>query len=378
MSAPLKRARQLHSPGFPSTAACGAIVQRMPHAVVLFDEDLRVVVGNRAAALLFRIAPRRLVGLPITALLSENHLNLLSHAEADGRTSLIETSLPSRAGSTMTLKVKAVPLPLRTRETGACGLFTLLVLEDISERVLLEQQLVDTEKQAAMGQLAAGIVHEVANPLNGIGSNLLFARAALPPSTPDAVKQALDTSLEQLDQMRQLLGTLSGFPRRPALSYERADLHDVIRRSLMFITKDAERRRIAIVTRFSPSVGICDLDVRVIKQVMLNLLKNAMEAMPDGGCIDVRTWSRTATATEPAAAVVEVIDSGFGIAEADLRKVFRPLFSTKPRGAGLGLSMCRQAVEEHGGEIRLTSRGRRHGARAIVSLPIEQRVTDTP
>src|SRR5438094_1882848 len=138
MSAPLKRARQLHSPGFPSTAACGAIVQRMPHAVVLFDEDLRVVVGNRAAALLFRIAPRRLVGLQITALLSQNHLNLLSHAEADGRTSLIETSLPSRAGSTMTLKVKAVPLPLRTRETGACGLFTLLVLEDISERVLLE------------------------------------------------------------------------------------------------------------------------------------------------------------------------------------------------------------------------------------------------
>jgi signal transduction histidine kinase len=362
----------------PSTAAYGAIVQRMPHAVVLFDEDLRVVVGNRAAALLFRIAPRRLVGVPITALLSQNYLNLLSHADGDRATSLIETSLPSRAGSTMMLKVKAVRLPLRSRDTGECGLFTLLVLEDISERVLLEQQLVDTEKQVAMGQLAAGILHEVANPINGIGSNLLFARTALPPSTPDAVKQALDATLEQLDQMRQLLGTLSGFPRRPALSYERADLHDVIRRSLTFITKEAERRRIAIVTRFSPSVGMCDLDVRVIKQVMLNLLKNAMEAMPDGGRIDVRTWSRTANATEPAAAVVEVIDSGIGIAEADLRKVFRPLFSTKPRGAGLGLSICRQAVEEHGGEIRLTSRGRGHGARAIVSLPIEQTATDIP
>jgi signal transduction histidine kinase len=344
----------------------------MPHAVVLFDEDLRVVVGNRAAALLFRIAPRQLIGVPMTALLSQNYLDFLSHSDANRRTSLIETSLPSRPGSTMTLKVNAVRLPLRNRDTGACGLFTLLVLEDISERVLLEQQLVDTEKQVAMGQLAAGILHEVANPLTGIGSNLLFARAALPPSTADAVKHAIDTSLEQLDQMRQLLGTLSGFPRRPALSYERADLHDVIRRSLMFITRDAERRRIAIVTRFSPSVGICDLDVRVIKQVMLNLLKNAMEAMPDGGRIEVRTWSRMASATEGAAAVVEVIDSGIGIAEADLRRVFRPLFSTKPRGAGLGLSMCRQAVEEHGGEIRLTSRGRGHGACAIVSLPISQ------
>jgi signal transduction histidine kinase len=98
--------------------------------------------------------------------------------------------------------------------------------------------------------------------------------------------------------------------------------------------------------------------------------------MPAGGRIGVTTSYPAGTAGEPASAVIEIADSGMGISESDLRKVFRPLFSTKPRGAGLGLSFCRQAIEEHGGAIRLTSGGGRPGTVAIVSLPLRRPVAD--
>jgi signal transduction histidine kinase len=284
-------------------------------------------------------------------------------------------------GAARTLKISAVRLPAWTAitatqraETITSRPFGLLVLQDISDKAGIEELLLETEKQAALGQLAAGILHEVANPLTSIGSNLLFVRSALAHST-DEVLQALNMSLEQLDQMRQLLGTLSGLPGRPPLKYELADLHDIVRRCVTFVAKDAERRRIRLAASFAPSIVACEMDVRSIKQVLLNLLKNAMEAMPEGGRLEVRTSYRPPGPHEPAAVVIEVEDSGLGIAEADLRKIFRPLFSTKPRGAGLGLSFCRQAVEEHGGEIRLTSRGRSQGTLATVSLPVRQAIT---
>jgi signal transduction histidine kinase len=97
-----------------------------------------------------------------------------------------------------------------------------------------------------------------------------------------------------------------------------------------------------------------------------------MEATPADGAIEIRTSYRARHGHDPASIVLEVADTGIGIVDADLRRVFRPLFSTKPRGTGLGLSFCRQTVEEHGGEIRLTSRGKDQGANAIITLPVRQ------
>jgi signal transduction histidine kinase len=124
---------------------------------------------------------------------------------------------------------------------------------------------------------------------------------------------------------------------------------------------------------FSAAAPTCEVDVRLIKQVLLNLLKNAMEAMPDGGRITVHT-AQAASGGEPGPIVVQISDTGAGIAEADLRRVFRPLFSTKRRGAGLGLSFCRQTVEEHGGAIRIASAGKDQGTSVYVSLPVRQPV----
>jgi signal transduction histidine kinase len=355
---------------------------------VLLDEQLTVVLANRAAGALFQADSGSLRGTPVTKLIPHDGLDRLLRDFSGRRTKVIETCVPGvgRAGAPRTLRMNAVRLaqwaPTRdTRRDKATAVtkreFRLLVLEDISDKAVLEQQVVDAEKQAAMGQLAAGILHEVANPLSGIGANLLSVRSALAHGTSPDVLQALDASLDQLDQMRRLLGTLSGFPGRALPRYELAELHDVIRRSVAFVEKDAAQRRIQLAVSFaSPSI-LCEMDERLIRQVLLNLLKNAMEAMPRGGRLEVRTSYRAAHAHDPARVGIEIADTGVGIAEADLRRVFRPLFTTKPRGAGLGLSFCRQAVEEHGGEIRLSSRGKGHGALATISLPVRQPPLDS-
>jgi len=171
--------------------------------------------------------------------------------------------------------------------------------------------------------------------------------------------------------MRQLLGTLSGFPGRAAPVFETANLIDVVQRSVAFITSEATRRQVRIDTSFGTAIT-CEIDVRLIRQVLLNVLKNAIEALPDGGRIGVCARICGASQTHAAAAVIDITDSGVGIAETDLRKVFRPLFSTKPRGAGLGLSFCRQTVEEHGGYIRVTSPGLDLGTTVTICLPIRQ------
>jgi len=342
------------------------MLQSLPQGVLLVDTQLHVVFANRAAAAIFSTTAARLSGCGVTALIPQRNLDRLL-ADAGARPRVIEASVPSPRGTgDLRLKIKAVRI---ARPRG--GAFTLLTIDNITDTAELEQLLVETEKQAAIGQLAAGILHEVANPLTSLGSNLIFVRSALGRSGNPEVATALDVSLEQLEQMRQLLGTLSGLPGRPTPRYEAADLHELVRRCVTFVAKDAERRHIGLGVSFAAAAIKCEIDVRLIKQVVLNLLKNAMEAMPQGGPIYVTT---TCGRDREGTATIEVADTGVGISETDLRKVFRPLFSTKARGAGLGLSFCRQAVEEHGGEIRLTSRGAGRGTVASVTLPIRQPV----
>jgi PAS domain S-box-containing protein len=368
-------------------ASCQAIVQSLPGAVLLVDAELRVVLANRAASLLFGTSLERLRSVSLLTLVPNPDLAKWLREFGSRRTKMIETTLPptrrNRVPRTVKIAATRMTATVRTRRAPSASRsreLRLLLIEDISDRVILETQLLQTEKQAAMGQLAAGLLHEVRNPVASLGTNLLFAREKLAHeySADAEITQALNVSLEQLDHMRQLLETLSSLPRRTPPQFARADLHELVRQSVRFIAREAEARGIQVTVAFAPLPMVCEMDVRTIKQVLLNLLMNAVEAMPAGGRLGVRTSHREQSAHAEASAVIEIADTGVGIPESDLRLVFRPLFSTKPRGTGLGLSFCRQAVEEHGGDIRLASRGRDRGTIATVSLPIDQSTNEPP
>ena len=338
---------------------------------MLLDDGLRVVLGNKAASRLFRLPLAHMAGAPLASLIPSDNVARWLADFGGQRTKVLETAVenPGASIGRVTLRIVAVRLARTMRRTGE---YRLLALEDITDRAALEQQLVESEKQAAMGQLAAGILHEVANPLAGLGSNLVFVRSGLADRPRELIEGALDVSLEQLHQMRQLLGTLSGFPGRTAAAFEAANLVEIVRRAVTFMAPEARRRGVRLHMSCQTSEITCEMDVRLMRQVLLNVLKNALEAIPARGRIDVRVRRRCESAGADAAALVEVLDTGVGILPADLRRAFRPLFSTKPRGAGLGLPFCRQTVEEHGGLVTLRSPGRDRGTHVTISLPVRQ------
>jgi signal transduction histidine kinase len=330
-----------------------AIFQWLPLPVILLDDELKVILANHAAAQLLHLR-NGATGLPITSILRQKQVGELMRDFGGKQTKTLEISIPRRRWrAPLTVRITMRRLVSRGGTVrSARREFRLLVLEDVTSKVEMEEQLVQAEKVAGMGQLAAGIAHELSNPLSSIASNLLFVRDRVAQDQPTL--EAIEATAERLDDMRQLLATLSGFTRPHQPRYEPTDLHDLIRRAVAFVAREAEARGIQLSVAFAPTSLECEVDVRVIKQVLLNLLKNAMEAMPEGGRLEVRT--RPAAPEANSAAIVEIADSGIGIAETDLRRVFRPLYSTKPHGTGLGLPFCRQAIEEHGGEIRIASR----------------------
>ena len=357
------------------------LVQFLPHAVLLLDDDLRIVLANKAASRIFQLSVAHMNGATLSSLIPSDNVAKWLTDFGGQRTKVLETPVenPGASIARLTLRIVAVRLARaatgpRVKTGGARrgGEYRLLVIEDITDSAALEQQLVESEKQAAMGQLAAGILHEVANPLAGLGSNLVYVRSGLTTRPLELLEGALDVSLEQLHQMRQLLGTLSGFPGRTAPAFEPANLVEILRRAVAFIGIEARRRGIRVhLSCHTPEI-VCEMDVRLIRQVLLNVLKNALEAITGRGRIEVRVRFRQDEGWAGAIAVIEVLDTGVGILPADLRRAFRPLFSTKPRGAGLGLPFCRQTVEEHGGLITLRSQGRNHGTHVTISLPLRQ------
>jgi signal transduction histidine kinase len=331
------------------------IFEWLPLPALLLDHELRITLANRATAEMFEVPSEKLPGRPLLSIVPYRKLSRFLRNFGDTRSKVLELEMPACAGRTgMTLRITAVrlaseDLPLKPQRPAVVPKpileSKLLLFENITDKVFLEQQLVK------------------------------FVRENLTDSFKPEALEALDTTIERLGELRQLLFTLTGFVRRKQPKYELTDLHELIRRSVAFIARDAESRGVQLTVSLAPVALACELDYRTINQVLLNLLKNAIESMPTGGRLEVRTQLRPADNDDQEGALVEVSDTGIGIEDAELRKIFRPLYSAKSPGMGLGLSFCRQVIEEHGGKIHLSSR-RGAGTTVAIILPLRQEETN--
>jgi signal transduction histidine kinase len=157
--------------------------------------------------------------------------------------------------------------------------------------------------------------------------------------------------MDSIGQMHELLRLLSGFTGSQILHFKPVDICQILSNMLTFIHREAEVHNIKINHSYDDSLPVCEVDQREIKQLFLNLLKNAIEAMPDGGILNVEAH----LAGTRDAICISISDSGQGLDEYGLRMLFKPFFTTKPDGTGLGLSFCRRVVEKHDGEISASS-----------------------
>ena len=244
---------------------------------------------------------------------------------------------------------KAVPLKTLTR-----AMDDLLRANDA-------ERLAQTEKMASLGLLAAGVAHEINNPLAFVLSNLHFAieelealKAQPGGSALDEVRAALDEATLGAERVRALVQDLRTFARSEAAQRRPIDLREVIQVAVKMASHEI-RFRAELLTELEP-VPLIDADEARLGQVFLNLLVNAAQAIPPGHQAENRITVRTKQDAK-GRAIAEVQDTGPGIPPAVVERIFEPFFTTKPVGVGtgLGLTICRQVIADHGGEISVQS-----------------------
>jgi signal transduction histidine kinase len=237
-----------------------------------------------------------------------------------------------------------------------------------SQRERLDR-LYRAERLAAVGQLAAGVAHEIRNPLTAIRSTMQYLLGGLDPSEPK--HQLVEDVLSEVDRINGTVGGLLSLSRSGELRKTEIDLLEPLGQAVKLLQARAAEQGVEIRSEFGGN-GLRVLgDAGQLKQVFLNLLINALQAMPEGGriSVDVAPWLPQLGAQETPWVQVRIEDTGPGISPEDLRKAFDPFFTTKREGTGLGLAICHGIIEQHEGEIQLASEAGR-GTTASIRLPL--------
>ncbi|MFZ2445303.1 MAG: ATP-binding protein [Syntrophobacteraceae bacterium] len=221
--------------------------------------------------------------------------------------------------------------------------------KDATEARKLEQRLQQTERLKALGTLAAGIAHEIRNPLATINFNTQMLQREL--ELNPAQEEMLEDVFQQIRKMDRIIQQVLHFarPREPQFLPQR--LNEVVRHCLDMAKMYLQKAQVEVVTRLSEGLPSLVMDFNQICQVVMNLIINSIEAMPDGGRLRIET----ARQEDPPVLVLQISDTGGGILEEDKNRIFDPFFTRKPEGTGMGLSISRQILEKHGALVELES-----------------------
>jgi signal transduction histidine kinase len=225
---------------------------------------------------------------------------------------------------------------------------------------------------AALGQMAAGLAHEIRNPLGSIKGAAQFLRpTGSQPAEAGDTREFLDIIVEEVDRLNKIVSQFLDYARPYRGDQSPLDINDVVRKTLHLLDKE-RTANVEIATTFIEGLPPVRADAQQLRQVFLNLILNALEAMPQGGKMHVSTSLRRSTRRGAAAAFLEIRfrDTGVGISLGDQRNLFIPFFTTKERGTGLGLPISQRIIENHGGTIEVRSMTGT-GSTFTVLLPVE-------
>ena len=239
----------------------------------------------------------------------------------------------------------------------------ILVLQrDITEFKELESRYYESQKLAAVGQLSAGIAHEVRNPLSSIKMSLQILEKRMNPAGNDLKR--FHIARKEVEHLEKLVSDILVFAKPTEPEVHLADLNMCLEYSLAMAEREVEEKKIKVQTQFDDRVPLVPFDSSMLQQAFLNLYLNAIDAMEDNGTLTIRTG----LAEGQEKVMIEIIDTGAGIDEAALPHVFNPFFTTKKYGTGLGLSQVKKIIDQHRGSIEVQSR-KGEGTRVIVTLP---------
>jgi len=263
-----------------------------------------------------------------------------------------------------------IPVDSKDELGYLCKTFNSMVAAIVERDNLLKEdtqkQIVQSEKLASLGKLAAGIAHEINNPLTGV---LTYSSILLEELKDTEHKDDLEVIVNETLRCRKIVREILNFARETRIEKERANVNQVIREMLSILEKHVNFQNISIVKDFDDAVPDMEIDINQIKQVINNLSLNASDAMPDGGTLTIRTRFDA----DQNAVVVDFSDTGLGISEENIGRIFDPFFTTKQtgKGTGLGLAVTYGIIKRHNGTITVKS-STGEGTTFTVVLPVAQ------
>jgi two-component system sensor histidine kinase PilS (NtrC family) len=241
---------------------------------------------------------------------------------------------------------------------GLIGIF-----QDLTELKAMEAEVKRKEKWAFIGELSASIAHELRNPLASLKGSIEMLRAKNVPE--EQADRLMGIALSEMDRLNGIVTDFLLYARPQELNKEKYDLNQSLREVVTLLQSSEAGRDHVTISASLDGDRLVSGDARQLKQVFWNLGLNAMDAVSDGGTVDIYTAGNSKH--------IEVVfkDSGNGIGKDEIDKIFYPFFTTKDKGTGLGLSIAQKIIEEHGGKIEVTSEGEGTGAVFKILLPVE-------
>ncbi len=333
------------------------LISSLPVGLIVTDSQGLIVLCNQFAEQMTSVVEKDVVGLPPEEVLAPELAQALSGQDITTESSKRkEIILPGHMGVLRTLQLHSMAVV--DNEGAPSGI--MLLIQDLSQVKSLEDELRRSERMAALGKMAAGVAHELRNPLSSIKGLALLLRSRFQEKSND--QQTADILVQEVERLNRSISELLDYTRPQKLM--KGDVHpeEVVSKAMSLIRMDAESMGVMMEIHAEENVPVIQADQDKLNQVFLNLFLNSIQAMEHGGRLDIYVASEGRNIT------FTVKDTGCGVHKEDLPRVFDPYFTTKPEGTGLGLALSAKIIEEHGGTISVQS-DPDHGTTVTVILP---------
>ena len=342
-----------------TSAFAEKLVTHLPVGLIATDQQERITFFNAAAETITGLSAVDARGSTLDGLLPVQLHDLKKMLARGNVVTEKENDCTFPHGRTVPLSISAARI---VNERGEfVGL--VLILRDLREVRRLEAEIRRQEKLAALGGLAAGVAHEIRNPLSSIKGLASFFASQFPEGSE--AKTATGVMIQEVERLNRAVSELLDFARPTDIKCRPTDIGPLLSRSIQLVQQDAANREIRIELDIADDICPASIDPDRISQCLLNIYLNAIQAMGSGGVLRVECRNQGKQAL-----VIGIRDTGAGIARADLPKIFDPYFTTKGNGTGLGLAIVHKIVEAHRGHVRVDSQSGK-GTRVTVQIPCD-------
>lgn len=360
------------------TALLWSILQSVSEGILVVDREGRIRFLNDAAREILGVSQKNPVSKPLLQNIADPSLFGLFETSLRDRSLVIDKEVEVRHPKQMAVRVNV--LPYRLDEGQPPG--TIVILRDVTAERSRQLESFQSEKLEALVTLAAGVAHEIGNPLNSLSIHMqlmerevqrLQKKNRLQARTPalrdlQRLSDTLEIAKSEVRRLDDTVRRFLGAIRPSQLRHKEANINNLVESVLDFMYFEISQQDIAIEKEYDRRIPLIMVDEDQIKQAFFNIIKNAIQAMPTGGVL------RTTTRLRDSQVEVTFSDTGVGVPKEKINRVFEPFYTTKEGGSGLGLMMVYRIIKDHAGTLTFTSEEGK-GTKVTVSLPLHGKET---